>query len=173
MSYSALIKIGRLVTADLVNSEPRADISLYQRGALKLNGGAPPVLVDHDYDRPIGQVLGLFEAPDTDGHWLWARCRIDQPPDWLKKGTKASIGYKALFRGGMGEWSWIHRGLLTEVSILSPGVQPAEPLAHVALLERAASPAAGTDRPVVGDTVIYHPPGVLRRPGIGRVIGVR
>ena len=143
MSYDALIKCGRVVTVDLLNGGPvREGITLYQRGALQLHRDAP-VLVDHDDNQPVGLVRELAEWPDTDGVWVWARCTIDRPPSWLAKGTRASVAYASLARGGMGDWSWVHRGLVTELSILSPSVEPAEPRARVVLLERStATPRA-------------------------------
>jgi hypothetical protein len=68
---------------------------------------------------------------------------------------------------------------LNEVSLLTPSVAPAESRAKVVLLREApvgsmSLPAAGlsSDRPAVGEEVIYGG-GLLRRPGIGQVIGVR
>jgi hypothetical protein len=85
MTHRALVKIGRLVTVDLLNSGPaRTDLNLYQRGALKLYRDTP-VLIDHDDSRPIGHVRELSEFGDTDGDWLWAHCTIDRAPAWLKE----------------------------------------------------------------------------------------
>jgi hypothetical protein len=87
----------------------------------------------------------------------------------------------------MGTWRRVLKMRVCEVSLLSPSVEPAEPLARVALI----SPAS-TDRPVA-DEVIHDyadaqiaafieqerhaargaKDGLLIRPNRGHVIGVR
>jgi hypothetical protein len=131
-TYTAMIKLWRLVTEDVlrnVDSLP-AGSELFQRGSMELVPGAP-VLVDHDKARPIGFIKEIFNHPDTDGEWLCALTTITDPPAWLKRGTAASISYATATRGSLGEAQRILRGLVTEVSVLSPGVRPAEPRARV------------------------------------------
>ena len=66
---------------------------------------------------------------------------------------------------------------MKEVSLLSPALEPAEPLAQVVLLQRSTAMSStpttrASAQPADGE-VIHPPPGaVLRRPG-GQMIGVR
>jgi hypothetical protein len=129
-----------------------------------------PLLVNHDEGREVGVVHELVEWDDVDGTCLVARATVTDPPDWLKRGVKASFAFAALSTSPTIQdtygWKLVNRALVNEVSILSPGKEPAEPLAQVLLVERmAAAPAAGE--------VIHHPPGgVLVRRNIGRVTGI-
>jgi hypothetical protein len=62
--------------------------------------------------------------------------------------------------------------LLKKISVLTPATAPAEPLARVCLVEELPA-AAATPGSAAGE-VIYHPPGaIIRRPGLGRVLGMR
>jgi hypothetical protein len=181
LTQVALIKLGRLVTADLLRNPDSlpAGTTLYQRGALELQRDTP-VCVDHDEHRPIGRVRELFEHPDTDGLWLAALTTITAPPAWLRRGTPASISYINLRTQTLGESCRVLRGLVPEVSVLSPGVKPAQPGARVALLQRDQRPA--TTRPL---TPAPKPVwlrqaqqeaaarGTLIRPNIGKVLGIR
>jgi hypothetical protein len=98
-----------------------------------------PVVVDHDMDRPVGVVDELMRLPWSDGRaWLAARCTITDPPEWLKRGTKASFPWNWLHVHEVNGWDCVRRSLIQEVSILSPSVQPKEPCAEVVLLERKA-----------------------------------
>jgi hypothetical protein len=63
-------------------------------------------------------------------------------------------------------------GVVTEGSVLSPGVPPKEPLAQVALLKR--SPASSPSRPVAGEEIPLQPdaphPPTPHRPGNRRQV---
>ena len=61
------------------------------------------------------------------------------------------------------------RGIIREVSVLSPSVEPAEPLAKVLTLH-PTEPKTST-RVAAGDTLLA--PGRIVRRGIGQVLGVR
>jgi hypothetical protein len=172
-TYTAMIKLWRLVTEVVlrnVDSLP-AGREIFQRGAMTLLRDNTPVFVDHDHDRPIGSVRELSNFADIDGDWLCAHTTITDAPDWLRQGTAASICYATAQRCALGATQRILRGLVTEVSVLSPGVEPAEPRAKVVLLRHADRPAP---------TVAHEPAlahidntGLLMRPGIGRILGVR
>lgn len=176
----ALVKIAQLATADvLLNHESvPAGRELYCPGALQLKPGGAPVLVNHEDHRKIGRVLALYEFDDTDGRWCVARCAIDEPPEWLCRGSSASMAWAAL---GTGQempsgWTRFTGGLVTEVSLLPPGVRPAEPRAKVVLLrteeERASSPAAvsTSDRAVAGEVILGGHR--IVRHGVGKVLAV-
>jgi hypothetical protein len=86
----------------------------------------------------------------------------------LKHGGGVSWSHRALHTYELGESTVLTRGLIDEVSILSPGVEPAEPFARVAWVgeeEQCSSHAAPGE-------VIYHPPVTRVRRNIGRVTGV-
>jgi hypothetical protein len=184
VSHTALIKVGQLVTLSVLldPGSVRAGRELYQRGGLQLLQGAP-LLVDHEDGRKVGSVDELLEFPDTDGDWLVARCTVTEPPEWLRQGTtKASVGLASLSRQKVGAWERVLRGLVSEVSILSPSVQPREPRARVVLLREtpAQAPERTIDTTVDTEAIVAqaradqrHPAGLLIRPGIGQVLGVR
>lgn len=100
---------------------------------------------------------------------MWARTTLSNPPPWLRKGTRASFGSYPVHRGQLG---WTTNSYLREVSVLSSAHEPVESRAHVALLERTAAPAKRADRAPAGEEVIYGGQ-MIRRPGIGQVLGVR
>lgn len=141
MSLSALVRLGPLVTLEAIRNPAsvREGAELYQSGALQLQRGAR-VFVNHDRDRPVGTVVELVEMADGEGEWLTARCSITAAPEWLRKGTAASIAYASTSRQQVAGWERILKGLVTEISILSPSVKPAQPMARVVLLREAPEP---------------------------------
>ena len=116
-----------------------------------------PLLVDHDPEQEIGRVHQLVEWNDLDGPWLVARANVTDPPGWLKRGTKASFGFKAP-RCSSFVPDYIYGGYVTEVTVCSASHKPKEPLAEVVVLERAA---LRPDR--FADVEIIHPAPVIRR----------
>ena len=186
MTYKAVLKLGQVVDPDvLMNGLPanRSCRTLFQTRALTLMPRGAPVLVGHNSEREVGRVDELVEWPDVDGLWLFARCSIDAPPGWLRRGTAASFECLPLRQQRMGDWNRVTRGLFREASILPPGVLPAEPRAAVWLIQRAAEPSSTTQRRSVSTApasaqpspgeVFYTPPdAVIRRP-VGRVLAVR
>ena len=112
-------------------------------------------------------MLELDVWPDTDGDWLVARCDVTDPPGWLRLGTKASFEFVATHRWEYGGWECIRRALVTEVSILTSSTQRCELRAQVVVLERSEM------KHEPGDVVFYGNGQVIRRPGIGQVLGVR
>ena len=101
----------------------------------------------------------------------------DRPraPAWLRNyETKASFGFSADQRGLFTEAETIAGALVNEVSILSPGTKPAEPLARVMLVKRSTVPTS-SHRAVAADDqgTVFNGGPMLRRPNIGRVTAVR
>jgi hypothetical protein len=152
-----------------------------QRGALeKIRPDEPtPVFINHDRGRPIGRVREIFIAADVNAgvvrDWYFASAEIPDPPAWLKVSGAVSWSYFALRTQQVGETTRILRALISEISILSPATRPAKTLARVAWIGSPAA-APSSDRAAVGAAVggeIIHGGGLLRRPGIGRVLGVR
>jgi hypothetical protein len=194
MTLNVCIQVAPLFTAERLAAGIGDGRTLYARESLRFKPADEtiPLLVDHDHEREVGVVREFVVWDEIDGPWFVARASVTKPPGWLKRGTPASLSfhsmgrassesrqvYEAIVRRGIadakpaGEWEYVERALVGEVSILSPGVQPAEPLAKVLLVERADSPVAVPDRSVAGEQVIHGDGRLLRRPAIGRVLGV-
>jgi hypothetical protein len=152
VSYSAVIRLGPLVSEEALRdpaSEERGR-DIYQRGAMSLVRDAP-VLVNHLDGLEVGSVEELWEWNEGPGGWLVARCTITAELLWLRVGTKASVGWAPLRHQAMrdGGWNRVLRGLVTEVSILTPDIAPADRMAQVVLLnplERVATVATSSVR---------------------------
>jgi hypothetical protein len=165
VTHTALIRFAPVFSTEQV-LDPALVVrgrTLYQAGSLTLEGEVP-VLVDHDHDRPIGLVHELLEHTDADGSWHAALVSLDESvPGWVKRGSAASFAIATVERQQIGDTTRVLRGLVFEVSVLSPGVKPAEPLAQVLTIRRTeATPAVDDNRPTL-----------LVRPSIGQVLGVR
>jgi hypothetical protein len=183
VTVTALIRLGPVFNSNTYEWCARRQQDAYDQGAFKplLPHMQIPVLIDHQKEGPQVGTVGEFSYFDdivggVVGPWAFAHCTIEQPPAWLRdgpRGTRVSFSYKiprALDQGG---WNRIYTMAVTEVSLLSPGVEPVEPLARVVLLEqRKDSPAVATSD--VAGEIIYGKPGeLIRRPGIGQMLGVR
>jgi hypothetical protein len=187
MTYEACIRFAPYFTIERLEAGPKNGRTLYDKGGLRFLPGVEtvPLLVDHDEDLEVGFVDKLWHWDDIDGPWCVARATVTKPPAWLTRGTKASFAFSKMWTASREDravyerivrryredappmdWKYVHKGLVSEVSILSPGTKPAEPLAQVLLVERtsAAEPAG---------KVIHTPSGVLVRRHSGHVIGVR
>jgi hypothetical protein len=167
VSHTACIRFAPIFTHERLNdpSWNRAGRMLFER--LKLAQDTVPFIVDHE--REVGTVHELFRLDWTDGPWIAARATVTDPPGWLRRGAKASFEFTALHRRELSlpgvEAEVIASGLVTEVSVLSPATQPAEPCAEVVSYRVAnADHAAGGE--------LIHTPRVLIRRNIGRVTGV-
>ena len=178
MSYSALIQLAPIWTYQR-HTDPawnRPGRSLYEAGALKFAPAVTeiPLLVDHEDDQRIGTVHELVRIEWLDGPWLCARATVDEAPGWLRTRTKASFGFIAHNTRTYSEGDLIAGALVREITVLSPGRKPAEPCAEVLLL-RQVSPAteATSDLAVAGENLRDPTGAVLRRPGIGQVLGIR
>ena len=131
MTHKALIRIAQIATPDLYLTDTiKPGRELYHTHGLQLAPNAP-VLVAHDRDRPVGRVLELDEWDESDGRWVYARCALDEVPEWLRggpyNGTSASMGWANIGTDQTmpGGWRRFNRGLVNEVSILPPTSQPA------------------------------------------------
>ena len=147
--------------------------SLYEQKAFRFRPGVTEIslLVDHDRERQVGTVDLVHRMEWTDGPWMVARATVTDPPGWLRTNdTKASFAFNALARGTFTTCEHVMEALINEVSILSPGKQPAEPLARVLSL-RAVKPAvarAGTEGEVIygnGQVIrrYFKPPAIVVR----------
>ena len=180
MTHTAVIRIAQVATPDLYLSDTiRAGRESWHTHALQLAPN-PRVLINHDPDRAIGRVVELEEWDDTTGRWVFARCELDEGPEWLRggsRGTAASMSWIDLSHSQEmpSGWRRYNRGLVTEVSVLTHGFEPVETLARVVLLQRSsATSSAPTRAPAqpAGDEVFTPPGALLRRPG-GRILAVR
>ena len=118
----------------------RQDVLLARLTKL-LPGQPTPLVVDHDMEREVGVVHELFTMEWTDGPWICARATVEKPPGWLRTyQTKASFGSWRVHSTTHDDgWVRVTRALVKEVSLLSPAVEPAEPLACVTLSSRPRS----------------------------------
>jgi hypothetical protein len=179
VSYTAGIAIAPVVTLERVNDLQwnRPDRWLYERAALRFvpSRDTVPLRVDHDEDSAIGTVHQLSYLDWVDGPWIYALATIDDPPKWLQRGTKASVGMKAprvraaTFDAHENVVSW---AIVDEISVLSPGVEPREPRAQVLSLSRTESPAAVTTsgRAVAGEVILGNER-IIRR-NVGTILAV-
>ena len=179
MSHSALIKFAPVLTAERWSNPrwTRPDRTFYWNGALKLIPcQKTPVVIDHDMERIVGVVHELFTMEWTDGPWICARATLDDPPGWLKTyETTASFARWDVHSTPHDDgWDRVTRAFVKEVSLLSPAVEPAEPLACVTLFKPIEERAARIARAPASDGTVIHGNGqLLRRPNIGQVLGVR
>ena len=158
-----LVKLAPIVTPDrLGNPElEQPGRTMYWRNALGFLPGRSevPLVVDHDMSRQIGVLDQLFPMDWVDGWWIVACGTVTDAPASLEKyQTKASFGH---WNVHISE-NRVSQAWVKEVSLLSPAVEPAEPLACVLSVRPAEpkpSPAAvASDRAVAGE-VIYGKPG--------------
>jgi hypothetical protein len=163
VTYTSLIRFAPLATPERINSASwkRPGRTMYDFGALTFLPGksSVPLFVNHDKARQIGVVTELMRLDDIDGPWLAALATITDRPCWLERGTRCSFAYASA--GTSHDFfgcQIVRRGLVSEVSVLSPDRTPAEPLASVWSLRRAETTSS------CDGEVIYHAPGtVLRR----------
>ncbi len=143
---TALLRVAPVATSvELMEPESVRHCEMLERGGFKpLPGKTIPVCLDHEKDRVIGRVESTFYNECwTGGTWLFALAHLDEVPDWLERDRAVSIAHATTFRRTMpGGWDLLTRGLITEISVLSPGQKPAHPLARVMTVTR--SPAAGS-----------------------------
>jgi hypothetical protein len=186
VSYTAVVKIAAVATLERHNSEVwnRPGRQLYEPGSLKFAPGRSevPLLVNHDDDRGIGVVHELFQMDWTEGPGICARATVTDPPGWLKRGTRASFRESVYRRRGpdFGPADRVVGAIVGEVSVLAPGVAPAEPLAEVLLYREAeARPparsvaAVGSSGRAAATGVVTYGGKVIRRPCGGKVLAIR
>ena len=173
---AALLRFAPVYDPRMVDDSELGRDLMVQRGALKEPlklGEKIPVVVDHDDSRQVGTVREIFIAPDVNGgvvqDWYFASVELTEPaPGWLKRNGGVSWSHYALRTQEIGETTRLLRGLIKEISILTPSTQPAEAFARVVWF---GDPV--TKRSVPAGDVIVHPPGgVLVRRNIGRVLAV-
>ena len=177
MSVSALLRFTPVFTCAILDDPKLARSLMVQRGALeRVKRDEPiPVLVDHLAERQVGTVREIFIAPDVVGgvvqDWYMASVELPDPPGWLKRNGGVSWSYNKLQTQDVNGSTRLLRGIIHEVSILSPSVEPAEPRARVAWV--GESPAARTTSTRAAGEVFYGDGTTITRHGIGQVLGVR
>ena len=121
----------------------------------------------------------MFQLDWTDGGpWICARATVTDPPIWLKRHeTKASFGRWDIHSTPVGESLRVTSAWMREVSVLSPAVEPSEPLACVLSVrpteERIARASREPAPAPVGEVIHIPHAAVIRRPAGGHIIGVR
>ena len=179
MTHAVCVKLAPVLTAERWDDPTwtRPGRDLYWSGSLRLLPGKPtPIVRDHDMDEVLGTVTELATMPFTDGLWIVARGVVDDPPPWLRQyQTKASFGHWTVHATPHADGcERVTSVIVKEVSLLRD-LEPAEPLAHVALLQRSTAISTPKTRasaqPADGE-VIHTPGAILHRPG-GQIIGVR
>ena len=188
MSYDATIAIAPLLDATRFGNPEweREGRDSYWGGSLTLlHREGVPLLVDHEDNRQIGTVHALYELETDGGRWVCASATITKSPAWLRKGTPASFRRHDVHTVESAKGAErVGAAFVGEVSVLPPGVEPAEPLARVLLLERtppaARSPGRAT-RDAAGvmaehwqreAAMAAHARGNIVRFGVGEVLGV-
>lgn len=165
MSVPSLLRFAAVYSSDPKLARSR----MVQRGALETltRDQEIPVVVDHDMSRQVGRVREIFVAPDYQGgDWYWASVELTGPPGWLRRDGAVSWSHVPLREQDVNGTTRLLRGIVKEISILSPSVQPAEPRARVEWIGEPVKRSAGE--------VIHHPPGTKQvRRGLGQVLGVR
>jgi hypothetical protein len=165
VSRPALLRFAPVFDARIVD-DPKLARSVMVEGAGALDRVSRheplPVLVDHD--REVGRVRDIFAAPHTDGRrWLFASVELDECPTWLKRDGGVSWSYRVLFDQDVRGTQRLLRAIIDEVTLVSPGFVPVEPLARVAWVgEPEPSPAATADR-AAGGEVLYGDGKLVRR----------
>jgi len=95
--------------------------------------------------------------------WWFAACELDECPDWLKRGGGVSWGYHHLssYTPWGGGPDVMTSALIREISVLSPGVNPAVKLARVAYVKE--KPVAVRHHAEPEGEVIYGNGQLIRR----------
>ena len=174
MTYDALIAIAPLLDAKRFRNPEweRPGRDSYWGGSLKLLPREIPLLVNHEDNRQIGVVRSLFELDWSDGKWVVADANVTDPPEWLRRGTPASLSRINVHATPTAEGAErVTSAYIKEVSLLSPGVKPAEPLAQIVPLK--AEPVARRHQAQPQGEVTYGHGQLLIRPNIGQVLSVR
>ena len=150
--HTVCVKLAPVLTAERWDDPKwmRPGRAFYWNGALRILPARPtPIVIDHQMDD--------IEIDFVDGPWIVARGVIDDPPDWLQPHrTKASVGYwKVHSSPHVNGSTRITSAIVQEVS-LPRDLTLAEPLAEVALLQRATAPSSATRASALpaGDQVI-------------------
>jgi hypothetical protein len=148
------VQFAPLATLERMNDPTwnRAGRTLYDSGSLSFlpNKTGVPLLVDHEKSRHVGIVNRLYRSEEPSGPWLCATARVTSPPSWLTRDTPASFAFLPVQESSFtqpGDADHIRKGWIKEVSILSPGTNPAEPHAKVTVLLPAEQPKPATSTP--------------------------
>lgn len=148
MTYEAAIAIAPATTVERLNDpawrDGEPDRLMFDPSGLKLVRESVPVMVDHSEGNVVGSVKRLMRL-EADGPWVCAIVEVTEKPDWLKRGTPASFAHICARMCSFGN-PIVRSCFVKEVSILSPGVDPAEPRARV-LHVREVEPLARRSEP--------------------------
>lgn len=132
MTVSAILRAAP-VLSNLATESDYAEA--YTRDSLTPRPGLDlrdiPILVGHEKTSdPIGHVTAIHYDECRrwpGGQWAYVHATITDPPGWLREGTGVSISRSALeYWTPWGcDFEIIQRALVSEVSLLTPGTEPA------------------------------------------------
>jgi hypothetical protein len=149
-----LILLGRIPSAaqleDPASVEPGT--YLYDPTGASLARHAP-VLIDHDPERVIGEVVELVESQSFDARWLAAQCLITDPPWRIRAGDGASFELYSQSSSPFGAGTVVFRFNVTEVT-LTRSLRPTDHAARVDWIsecQRAATRRAAPISPYEDD----------------------
>jgi hypothetical protein len=180
----AVVRLGKIYSGERTEDIPKGLLRYGRPGSsgMKLWPiGTVPVLIDHDEGKRIGTVSDLQVYDYIDGNWLVARCELyPDAPGWIRRRTPASFYSMCLEESSFVD-GLVYGAYVREVSLLQRE-KPAEPGARVELLytpepkpvpraSRAAKPV--TDERLAAYVEQRSKEGILVRPAIGQVLGVR
>ena len=182
MTYEAVLRFAPAYDARHFDDDApgaRPDLLVSHDALKKARRNEPtPVVIDHDDEHVVGHVTNVWVSDDVDygtrvRKWHFAACELNERPGWLKRGCGVSWSYHALasYTAWDTSTSVLTSCILREVSLLSPSLSPAEPLARVCLVKE--SPVTRRHQAQPKSTATYGCGQLLIRPNIGTVLGIR
>jgi hypothetical protein len=143
---TAVLRLCRVYDAREIAADTETPRTYYETKSLYPHPRGIEVWVNHDGDQKIGRVNSQFIAEDyVDGagmrRWHMAEITGDLP-GWVKRGVGVSIGTKGQHSYNVGAVTIMGRGVLEEVSVLTPGLTPANRGARVCYVRDSTPPAA-------------------------------
>lgn len=177
---SAMLRFAPVFTGGVVDDPKLVRQYMVERGALKpMSYSKPiPVLVDHNKTRQIGTVreLAIYDEVISGSRcapYYVAHVDITEPTA-MQRGNGVSWGFHLLHELEIAGTKLIRSAIITEVSVLTPSVKPAEVFARVCWVgesERSSAAGDSSDRSAAGE-VVLGPQRIVRH-GIGQVLGAR
>jgi len=82
VTWTSLIRFGRIYDNDLLDGPPQFTGQLYARGSLSFKPAETdiPLVIDHDTSQEIGRVRSISEIEDTDGRWYAGLATVTEIP---------------------------------------------------------------------------------------------
>lgn len=183
MTYDVAIAFARLYAPDVAAGPVRGGGTLYRDLRFLPDVADVPILLNHDSDREVGRIHSLMPMDWTSGRWLVGLGEVDEAAlAYVRRDAPASFSWISGSSYDLDGWTVVSRGIVREVTVVGPGFDPVDCGARVLSVRAAQPPAARTapagttHRDLPAEMLAWAaaaPTGVVRRPGIGRVLGVR